>query len=82
LRALFHASAAGDAQRFKKLYKEIGQKLARTERDLAAYDLLIQRFDERLDPGLIRPVLAWQGCYGKRGALLEETKSIIKSASS
>lgn len=73
------ARAAGDVQRFKRLYEEIGQKLAKAERDLAACDLLIKRFDERLDPGLIHPIRAWQGRYGKRGALLEETRSIIQS---
>ena len=72
------ARAAGDVQRFKKLYDEIGQKLAKAERDMAACDLLIQRFDERLDPGLIQPINGWQGRYGKRGALVEAVRKIIE----
>jgi hypothetical protein len=74
------ARAAGDAQRFKKLHEEIGEKLARAEHDLAACDRLIQRFDARLDPGLIDPIHAWQGRYGKRWALGEEIRRIIQSA--
>jgi hypothetical protein len=75
------ARAAGDVQRFKRIYEEIGQKLAKAECDLAACDLLIQRFDERLNPCLIQPIHAWQGRYGKRGALVEEVRNIIKSVS-
>jgi len=74
------ARAAGDVQRFKEIYEEIGQKLARAERDLAACDCLIQKFDERLNPDLIQPIHGWQGRYGERGALLEEVRRIIQNA--
>ena len=74
------ARAAGDVNRLKNIYDEIGQKLTSAKRALEACDLLIQRFDERLDPGLIQPIHAWQGRYGKRGALMDEVRRIIQSA--
>jgi hypothetical protein len=74
------ARAARAAQRFDEIYEEIGQKLAKAERALAACDCLIQKFDERLNPGLIQPIHGWKGRYGKRGPLLEEVKRIVQNA--
>ena len=44
-------------------------KLAKLQAELDACDLLIRKFDGRLNPVQIAPVRAWKWRYGKRGAM-------------
>jgi hypothetical protein len=63
------ARAAGDIQRYQQVLVEVTASLTKAQAELAACDTLICKFDERLDPNQIAPIKAWQGRYGKRGAL-------------
>lgn len=63
------ARAAGEVERYSALLNELQTRLDISRADLDSCDRLIQRFDIRLDPTQIRPIHAWQGRYGKRGAL-------------
>ena len=60
---------AGDVQRYQQVLAEVTASLVKAQTELNACDTLISKFDERLDPGLVQPIHAWQGRYGKRGAL-------------
>jgi len=61
------ARSAGDVQRLQKLYEEVGKKLTEATAEVDACDRLIRKFDERLNPELIKPIRAWKGRYGNRG---------------
>ena len=62
---------AGDVQRYQQVLAEVTASLVKAQAEMAACDTLIRKFDDRLDPGLVQPIHAWQGRYGKRGALRE-----------
>lgn len=53
-------------------------KLVTAQAQLEACDVLIRKFDERLDPGQIVAVHAWKGRYGKRGAMREALIAHLK----
>lgn len=72
------ARAAADVLRYKQLINEIMGSLAKAQAELEACDTLIKKFDERLDPALIEPVLHWKGRYGKRGALREAVLVLLQ----
>jgi hypothetical protein len=74
------ARAAGDIQRLKKIQEEVAQKLAQAQDELEACDRLIRKYDARLNPELIQPIRAWQGRYGKRGALQATIKRLLQEA--
>lgn len=63
------ARAAGDVLRYQQVLAEVTASLVNAQAELAACDTLIRKFDERLDPNQVEPIRAWQGRYGKRGAL-------------
>lgn len=74
------ARAAGEVARYAAIIEEVQEKLASSRAELEACDKLIRRFDERLDPTEIEPVRAWQGRFGKRGALREALVRYVKEA--
>jgi hypothetical protein len=73
------ARVAADVQRYQQLHDEIGQTLDKAKAELAACDMLIRKFDERLNPELIEPIKAWKGRYGKRGARKEAILEVLKA---
>lgn len=74
------ARAAGEVARCKALIDQISQDMARAQADVDSCDRLIRRYDERLDPNLIRPIRAWQGRYGKRGELKATIARVLKES--
>lgn len=72
---------AGDVQRYQQVLAEVTASLVKAQVELAACDTLIRKFDERLDPGLVQPIHAWQGRYGKRGALREAIVELLQERS-
>ena len=50
----------------------------RISKELAALDQVVVLYDEGIKPELIEPINAWQGNYGKRGALREFLLETIK----
>ena len=55
--------------RLDRLIAELGNRRANVQVRQESLDNAIRQFDERLDPTVIRPISAWKGKYGKRGAL-------------
>lgn len=74
------ARAAGEVARYAAIIEEVQEKLAASRAELEACDKLIRRFDERLDPTEIEPIRAWQGRFGRRGALREALARYVKEA--
>ena len=70
---------AGDVQRYQQVLAEVTASLVKAQVELNACDTLIRKFDERLDPGLVQPIHAWQGRYGKRGALREAIVELLQA---
>lgn len=74
------ARAAGEVARYSAIIEEVRHQLAASQAELEACDRLIRRFDERLVPEEIEPIQAWQGRFGKRGALREALVRYVKEA--
>lgn len=74
------ARAAGDVERFSEIRDDVMKRLAAAQSVLASCDRLIEKYDTRLDPNLIKPIHAWQGRYGKRGALRTYIHRVIQEA--
>ncbi len=72
------ARAAADILRYQQVIDEITVSLTKAQAELEACDRLIKKFDERLEPALIEPVLHWKGRYGKRGALREAILALLQ----
>jgi hypothetical protein len=70
--------AKADAERYQKMEVELARKLEEARTDLKYCDWLICRFDSRLDPSEIEPIVARKCRYGKRGALKEAVSRILK----
>lgn len=62
------AALAGEVLRLDGLIVELEARRTRVQSLVASLDDSIRQFDRRLDPNTIRPVRAWKGKYGKRGA--------------
>lgn len=73
------ARAAADVLRYQQVIDEITVNLNKAKAEIDACDQLIKKFDERLDPALIEPVLHWKGRYGKRGALREAILNLLEA---
>lgn len=73
------ARLAGDVARHERLLGEISERLGQARRELEACDLLIRRFDERLDPQKIAPIRPWR-YLKKRGVLREAIIAILKDS--
>jgi len=65
------ARLAGDIERYERPLSEIPGKVAQARRELEACDLLIRRFDGRLDPQKIAPIRHWR--YSKKRGVLRDT---------
>ena len=74
------ARADGDAQRLQQVLKEVKRKLAEATATRDSCDLLIRKFDRRLDPSQIAPIRATKGKYGKHGGLIGATGDIIRES--
>lgn len=74
------ARADGDAQRLQQVLKEVKRKLAEATANPDSCDLLIRKFDGRLDPSQIAPIRATKGKYGKHGGLIGATGDIIRES--
>lgn len=74
------ARADADAQRLQKLATEIAEELAEAQRTVDSCDVLIRKFDSRLNPELIEPIRAWKGRYGLRGALRNSIERQLREA--
>ena len=72
------ARAAADILRYQQVIDEITVSLTKAQAELEACDRLIKKFDERLEPALIEPILHWKGRYGKRGALREAILALLQ----
>lgn len=72
------ARVAADVLRYQQVLDEVTASLAKAQAELEACDTLIKKFDDRLDPALIEPVLHWKGRYGKRGALREAILDLLR----
>jgi hypothetical protein len=70
--------AKADVERYQKMEAELAPKLEEARTDLKSCDWLIRKFDSRLDPSEIEPIVAWKGRYGKRGALKETISRLLK----
>jgi hypothetical protein len=73
------ARVAADVRRYQQLHDEIGEALEKAKAELTACDMLIRKYDERLNPELIEPIKAWKGRYGKRGELKEAILETLKA---
>ena len=71
------ARAAADVLRYQQIIDEVMVSLARAQAEVDACDMLIRKFDDRLDPTQIEPVAHWKGRYGKRGALKEAVLALL-----
>ena len=56
-------------------------KRERLQKEVAALDQVVLIYDEGIRPELIAPINAWQGTYGKRGALRQFLVETLKSLS-
>lgn len=74
------ARAAGEILRLEQLQAEIAERMAKAQETRDACDVLIKKFDARLEPELIEPIRAWQGRYGKRGALIGAIRRNLEEA--
>ena len=63
------AALAGELVRLDRLLAELEARRCKVQQQLSFMDGAIRQFDEDLTPEAIRPVNAWKGKYGKRGAL-------------
>lgn len=70
---------AGDVLRYQQVLAEVTASLVKAQTELNACDTLIKKFDERLDPNMVQPIHAWQGRYGKRGALREAIVELLQA---
>lgn len=70
-----------EAVRIQTIHAQVTAKLtaARAERD--ACDLLIRKFDSRLDPEQIAPIRAFKGRYGERGQLRATIVDVLRQTS-
>lgn len=75
------ARAAADVRRYQQLISEIMVSMTKAQVELESCDVLIRKFDERLDPNSIQPVNHWQGKYGKRGGLKTAVLDVLKERS-
>jgi len=63
------ARLAGDIERYERQRRQLQELADKARTELAACDLLIRRFDPRLNPGLIESVRGHNPRYGTRGKL-------------
>lgn len=64
----------------KRLLEAARQKEVRALEELAALDQVVVMYDQGIDPSLIEPIKAWEGTYGKRGALRQFLIDTLQAA--
>ncbi len=74
------ARLAGEVPRLEKLLAEVSTRLEAARAELAAVDLILPTFDDRVDPSQIAPIVARQSLHGKRGAFKEAVIAMLKAA--
>lgn len=74
------ARAAGDIEHLSKLKAQIDERIAEAQQTLESCDVLIRKFDKRLDPTKIEPIRAQKGRYGTRGGLRNGIVRILEAA--
>lgn len=74
------ARIAGDLNRMCRLFDELEKSIASAKVELDSCDVMIARFDKRLDPSAIASIRGWQGRYGKRGELIAAVTDYLKNA--
>jgi hypothetical protein len=72
---------AAEVPRLEQLIADASARLAEARAELAAVDLILPTFDNRVDPTEIAPIKARAGRYGKRGAFKDELLRMLKEAS-
>jgi hypothetical protein len=72
------ARLASDIQRYDRLLKEIAASRDLALRQIEGCDLLIKKFDARLDPDRIKPIQA--PATGRRGALRDALIQILQES--
>lgn len=65
----------------ERLIAAAQQKQDRLRNEVAALDQVVVLYDAGIKPSLIAPVNAWQGNYGKRGALREFLVDTLRARS-
>lgn len=60
------------------LLSAANSKVARIRNEVAALDQVVVLYDSGINPSEIAPINAWEGNYGKRGALTKFLQSMIK----
>lgn len=75
------ARLANDVAQTGALAAELTHRHATLQAQLAALDATIRLYDGTLDPTSIAPIAAWQGRFGKRGALREALIEILRGYS-
>jgi hypothetical protein len=70
--------AKADAERHPEMEIELARKIEGAWTDLKSCDWLICKFDSRLDPSEIEPIVAWKGRYGKRSVRREAVSRILR----
>lgn len=74
------ARLAGDIERYERVSGEIAEKLVLARRELEACDLLIRRFDGRVDPNKIPLISRWRHHPGKRGQFRGTVIEILQAS--
>ena len=72
------ARAAGDVLRLQQILDQVKESLDKAQAEVDACDVLIKKFDDRLEPTEIEPVNHWEGRYGRRGALKEAVLQLLR----
>jgi len=74
------ARLAGEIPRLERLLEEVSTRLATARAELAAVDLILPTFDDRVDPSQIAPIAARRSLRGKRGAFKNEVLAMLAAA--
>lgn len=75
------ARLANDVQQTGQLAEELTQRHLALQEQLAALDATIRLYDGSIDPTSIAHIAAWQGRFGKRGAMREALVEILRGYS-
>lgn len=73
------ARLAGEVPRLEKLLAEVSSRLAAARAELAAVDLILPTFDDRVDPNQIAPVEGRKNLHGQRGAFKAEVLGLLRA---
>ncbi len=74
------AEAREALQVAERLLAAARQKEARAIEELSSLDQVVGMYDQGIDPTQIEPINAWEGTYGKRGALKQFLIGTLQAA--